>query len=87
MEDEQELDRLEEGRHLAIVEERSERFDELTRVAEALGRCKPQEVIALMLKAHGLSYAEIAGTYTKRVVSSGPAAAGPAPVESECDGY
>jgi RNA polymerase sigma factor (sigma-70 family) len=63
------LDALDDGRHVASVEERSERFDELTRAAEALGRLKPQEVTALWLKAQGLSYREIAErqgwTYTK----------------------
>ena len=67
--DEGALEALDDGRHVATVEERSERFDELTRAAEALGRLKPQEVTALWLKAEGLSYAEIAErqgwTYTK----------------------
>jgi len=67
--DEDALDALDDARHVASVEERSERFDELTRAAEALQRCKPQEVTALVLKAQGLSYAEIAEregwTYTK----------------------
>ena len=63
------LDALDDARHVATTEERSERFDELTRAAEALRRLKPQEVTALFLKAQGLSYAEIAErqawTYTK----------------------
>jgi RNA polymerase sigma factor (sigma-70 family) len=69
VEDEAALDALDDGRHLASVEERSERFEELTRAAEALRRCKPHEVTALVLKAQGLSYNEIAEregwTYTK----------------------
>ena len=69
VEEETALDALDDGRHLASVEERSERFDDLTRAAEALQRLKPQEVTALWLKAEGLSYAEIAArqgwTYTK----------------------
>ena len=67
--DEGVLEALDDGRCVPTVEERSERFDELTRAAEALGRLKPQEVTALWLKAEGLSYAEIAErqgwTYTK----------------------
>ncbi len=67
--DEATLDALDDGRHLASVEERSERMDELARAAEALQRLKPQEVTALWLKAEGLSYDEIAErqgwTYTK----------------------
>ena len=69
VEDEDALDALDDGRHVASVEERSERFDDLARAAEALQRLKPQEVTALWLKAQGLSYDEIArrqgGTYTK----------------------
>ena len=69
VEDEQALDALDDGRHLASVEERSERFEELARAAEALRQLKPQEVTALVLKAQGLSYNEIAErenwTYTK----------------------
>src|SRR3712207_304194 len=69
VEDEEALDALDDGRHVASVEERSERFEELTRAAEALRRLKPQEVTALVLKAQGLSYNEIAEregwTYTK----------------------
>jgi RNA polymerase sigma factor (sigma-70 family) len=77
VEDAEALDALDDGRNVASVEERSERFDELTRAAEALGRLKPQEVTALWLKAEGLSYAEIAErqswTYTKvnRCISEG----------------
>ncbi|HEV2812403.1 MAG TPA: sigma-70 family RNA polymerase sigma factor, partial [Solirubrobacteraceae bacterium] len=69
VEDEATLDALDDARHVASVEERSERFDELSRAAEALQRLKPQEVTALWLKAEGLSYDEIAErqgwTYTK----------------------
>ncbi|HEX8123046.1 MAG TPA: sigma-70 family RNA polymerase sigma factor [Solirubrobacteraceae bacterium] len=69
VEDESTLDALDDARHVASVEERSERFDELSRAAEALQRLKPQEVTALWLKAEGLSYDEIAErqgwTYTK----------------------
>ncbi len=56
------LDALDDGRHVASVEERSERFDDLARAAEALRRLKPQEVTALVLEAQGLSYQEIAST-------------------------
>ena len=63
------LDALDDGRYVPSVEEHSERFDEMTRAAEALRRLKPQEVTALVLKAQGLSYSEIAEregwTYTK----------------------
>ena len=63
------LDVLEDGRVVASVEERAERQEDLLRAAEALKRLKPQEVTALMLKAQGLSYQEIADrqswTYTK----------------------
>ncbi|HEX8083475.1 MAG TPA: sigma-70 family RNA polymerase sigma factor [Solirubrobacteraceae bacterium] len=69
VEDESTLDALDDARHVASVEERSERFDELSRAAEALQRLKPQEVTALWLKAEGLSYDEIAErqgwSYTK----------------------
>ena len=69
VEDAAALDALDDGRHVASVEERSERFEELSRAAEALKRLKPQEVTALVLKAQGLSYNEIAErqgwTYTK----------------------
>jgi RNA polymerase sigma factor (sigma-70 family) len=51
------------------AEERAVRFERVTRAAEALRRCKPDEARALVLKAQGLSYAEIAElnswTYTK----------------------
>ncbi len=67
-EDEDALDAL-DARHEASVEERAERYEELARAAEALRRLKPQEVTALVLKAQGLSYREIAErqawTYTK----------------------
>jgi RNA polymerase sigma factor (sigma-70 family) len=69
VEDEAALDALDDARHVASVEERSERMDDLGRAAEALQRLKPQEVTALWLKAEGLSYEEIAErqgwTYTK----------------------
>ena len=69
VDDHESLDALDDGRHVASVEERSERFEELARAAEALKRLKPQEVTALVLKAQGLSYDEIAErqswTYTK----------------------
>ena len=69
VEEESALDALDDGRHLVTVEERGERFEEMTRAAEALKRLKPQEVTALVLKAQGLSYNEIAEregwTYTK----------------------
>jgi RNA polymerase sigma factor (sigma-70 family) len=77
VEDEAALDALDDARHVASVEERSERLDELGRAAEALQRLKPQEVTALWLKAEGLSYEEIAErqgwTYTKvnRCVTEG----------------
>ena len=49
--------------------ERSERFERLHQGAEALGRLKPQEIRALLLKAEGYSYREISAitgwTYTK----------------------
>src|SRR4051812_4782472 len=49
--------------------ERSERYERLRQGAEALGRLKPQEVRALLLKAEGYSYREISEmtgwTYTK----------------------
>jgi len=62
---------------LPTDEERIARFDRATRAAEALGRLKPQERTALVLKAEGHSYAEIADrtgwTYTKvnRCISEG----------------
>ena len=54
------LDALEDGRHLASVEERTESGDDVARAAEALRGLKPQEATALWLQAQGLSYAEIA---------------------------
>src|SRR3954468_21797173 len=49
--------------------ESSERYERLHQGAEALGRLKPQEVRALLLKAEGYSYREISAitgwTYTK----------------------
>jgi RNA polymerase sigma factor (sigma-70 family) len=77
VDDEEALDALDDGRHVATVEERSERFEELALAAEALKRLKPQEVTALVLKAQGLSYNEIAErqgwTYTKvnRAITEG----------------
>lgn len=63
------LEVLDDGRCELSLHERSERLEEMTRVAEALQRLKPQEVTALVLKAQGLSYQEIAArngwTYTK----------------------
>ena len=55
VEEEAALDALDDARHVASVEERSERFEEMQRAAEALQRLKPQEVTALWLKAQGLS--------------------------------
>jgi RNA polymerase sigma factor (sigma-70 family) len=53
----------------ASPQERSERYERLRQGAEALGRLKPQEVRALLLKAEGYSYREICAitgwTYTK----------------------
>jgi RNA polymerase sigma factor (sigma-70 family) len=58
-----------ENRETATPEERAADADTLTRSAEALQRLKPQEVRALLLKAHGHSYREICGltgwSYTK----------------------
>ncbi|HEV2999512.1 MAG TPA: sigma-70 family RNA polymerase sigma factor, partial [Solirubrobacteraceae bacterium] len=77
VEDEGALDALDDARHVASVEERSERLDDLGRAAEALQGLKPQEVTALWLKAEGLSYREIADrqgwTYTKvnRAITEG----------------
>jgi RNA polymerase sigma factor (sigma-70 family) len=69
VEDEAALDALDDARHVASVEERTERVEDIGRAAEALQRLKPQEVTALWLKAEGLSYDEIAErqgwTYTK----------------------
>lgn len=50
----------EEGRELAGAEERACSLDHLARSAEALARCKPAQVRALVLRAHGYSYREIA---------------------------
>jgi DNA-directed RNA polymerase specialized sigma24 family protein/ketosteroid isomerase-like protein len=50
------LESYDDGRTVASTEEQLERFEELTRAAEALKRLKPQEVTALVLKAQGLSY-------------------------------
>ncbi|MFL5825868.1 MAG: sigma-70 family RNA polymerase sigma factor [Thermoleophilaceae bacterium] len=51
------------------TDEQAERFERLRIGAEALGRLKPQETRALLLKAQGLSYEEICAetgwTYTK----------------------
>ena len=71
------LDALDDGRHLASVEERTESVDDAARAAEALRGLKPHEATALWLQAQGLSYAEIAErqnwTYTKvnRLVTEG----------------
>jgi len=60
---------LEPARHLEDADERVAAFQELEQAAEALGRLKPQELRALVLKARGYSYAEIGEitgwTYTK----------------------
>ncbi len=60
---------LEEARDLPGADERAASFERLERSAEALSRLKPQEVRALVLKAHGYSYEEISEitgwTYTK----------------------
>src|SRR2546421_789100 len=62
------LDR-EEAAHLEGAEERAAEREHAARGAEALGRLKPQEIRALVLKARGYSYKEIAEicgwTYTK----------------------
>jgi RNA polymerase sigma factor (sigma-70 family) len=62
------LDR-EEAAHLEGAEERAAEREHAERGAEALGRLKPQEIRALVLKARGYSYREIAEicgwTYTK----------------------
>jgi RNA polymerase sigma factor (sigma-70 family) len=51
------------------ADEEAERYDRLRLGAEAMGRLKPQEVRALLLKAEGLTYKEIqeetGWTYTK----------------------
>lgn len=68
---------LHEDTEAPTDEERIARFDRATRAAEALQRLKPQERTALVLKAEGHSYAEIAErtgwTYTKvnRCISEG----------------
>jgi DNA-directed RNA polymerase specialized sigma24 family protein len=54
IEDEAVMDALADGREVPATEERVERFEELARAAEALGRLKPQEVTALWLKAQGV---------------------------------
>jgi len=60
---------LEPARHLESADERVASVQELEQAAEALGRLKPQELRALVLKARGYSYAEIGEitgwTYTK----------------------
>ena len=60
---------LQEARELPDTDERAASFERMERSAEALARLKPQEVRALVLKAHGYSYEEICGltgwTYTK----------------------
>ena len=57
------------GSEAHAADDRAERYDRLRVGAEALGRLKPQETRALLLKAEGLSYQEIAAqtgwTYTK----------------------
>jgi RNA polymerase sigma factor (sigma-70 family) len=57
------------GSESHAADERAERYDRLRVGAEALGRLKPQETRALLLKAEGLSYEEIAAqtgwSYTK----------------------
>ncbi len=70
------LDRHED-RAMADLAERAVGHERLRHTAEALQRLKPQEVTALVLRAEGLSYAEIASrmqwTYTKvnRCVTEG----------------
>jgi RNA polymerase sigma factor (sigma-70 family) len=74
--DEVDLDRH-EGRHLEDPAERAVGHERLRHTAEALQRLKPQEVMALVLRAEGLSYREICirtgWTYTRtnRAVSEG----------------
>jgi RNA polymerase sigma factor (sigma-70 family) len=55
--------------HGAATHEQAERFERLRQGAEAIGRLKPQEIRALLLKAEGYSYKEICAitgwTYTK----------------------
>jgi len=57
------------GSEAHAADDRAERYDRLRVGAEALARLKPQETRALLLKAEGLSYQEIAAqtgwTYTK----------------------
>jgi RNA polymerase sigma factor (sigma-70 family) len=53
------LDRT-EARELEPADERAMAAERTARSAEALGRLKPQEVRALLLKARGYSYKEIA---------------------------
>lgn len=59
----------EEARELTPGDERAISFERLERSAEVLAGLKPHEVRALVLKAHGYSYAEICEmtgwTYTK----------------------
>ncbi|MFL5820812.1 MAG: sigma-70 family RNA polymerase sigma factor [Solirubrobacteraceae bacterium] len=65
---EPDLDHYEAG-HLREADEHAASLERLGRSAEALAQLKPQEVRALVLKAHGYSYAEICRmtgwTYTK----------------------
>ncbi|MGB2710946.1 MAG: RNA polymerase sigma factor, partial [Conexibacter sp.] len=74
--DEVDLDRH-EAHDLVDPADRAAGFERLGHVAEALGRLKPQEVTALVLRAEGLSYKEICArqgwTYTKcnRAVTEG----------------
>ena len=60
---------VEEARDLVSGDERAISFERLERSAEVLAGLKPHEVRALVLKAHGYSYAEICEmtgwTYTK----------------------
>jgi RNA polymerase sigma factor (sigma-70 family) len=59
----------EEARNLEDPEERAIGFERLRHTAEALQRLKPQELTALLMRAEGRSYKEIAAsndwTYTK----------------------
>jgi RNA polymerase sigma factor (sigma-70 family) len=67
----------ERGTPEADTHERAERWERLSQGAEAIGRLKPQELRALLLKAEGYSYREICEitgwTYTKvnRCLSEG----------------
>jgi RNA polymerase sigma factor (sigma-70 family) len=58
-----------DGEAPATAHDRAVQFEQLHVGAEAMGRLKPQEVRALVLKAEGLSYREICEetgwTYTK----------------------